>query len=205
MGGNLMLGQVAAAIALAVLLFLGTNIDDVFVLLALFSNPSFRPGQVIAGQMVGMALVIALSIAGALLALVIAPQYVGLLGLVPLALGILHLVRKRDDADPTEAAASMSSGVRVLAVTAMTVANGGDNIGIYIPVFATAGRLHVAIYAATMLALTAGLCWFAYGLIRHPRLGAPIRRFAEPAMPFILIALGAYILIESRAYAIFTS
>ena len=91
MSSGITLEQIAAAIGLAAVLFVATNIDDIFILLALFSNPSFRPVQVIAGQMVGMALVIALSVAGALLALVIAPAYVGLLGLVPLALGIVKL------------------------------------------------------------------------------------------------------------------
>lgn len=202
MSPGITLEQVAAAIGLAAVLFIATNIDDIFILLALFANPSFRPAQVITGQMLGMALVIALSVAGALLALVIAPAYVGLLGLVPLALGIVRLVRKDKAGDDTETPAATSGALRVLAVTAITVANGADNIGVYVPMFATAGRVHVAIYAATMLALTAGLCGIAHALIQHPKLGPPIRRFARPVTPFVLIALGIYILVESHAFAI---
>jgi len=197
--------QLAAAIGIAAALFVATNIDDIFILLALFSNPSFRPVHVVTGQMIGMALVIALSIAGALLALVVAPQYVGLLGLVPLSLGIVKLVRKDKDEDETATPDAASGALRVLAVTAITVANGSDNIGVYVPVFATSGRVNVTIYAVTMLVSTAGLCWVAYALIRHPRLGPPIRRFAGPITPFVLIGLGIYILIESRAFQVLGS
>jgi cadmium resistance protein CadD (predicted permease) len=199
-----MFAQLVAAIGLALALFVATNIDDIFILLALFSNPGYRPAQVVAGQMLGMALVIALSIAGAFLALAIAPMYVGLLGFVPLALGILKLVRKHE-ADDTAAPDAASGALRMLAVTAITVANGSDNIGVYVPVFATSGRVHVAIYAVTMLVATAGLCWLAHALIQHPRLGAPIRRYAGPITPFVLIGLGVYILIESRAFAVLVS
>jgi cadmium resistance protein CadD (predicted permease) len=197
--------QLAAAIGIAAALFVATNIDDIFILLALFSNPSFRPVHVLTGQIIGMALVIALSIAGALLALVVAPQYVGLLGLVPLSLGIVKLVRKDKDDDEKATPDAASGALRVLAVTAITVANGSDNIGVYVPVFATSGRVSVTIYAVTMLVSTAGLCWIAYALIRHPRLGPPIRRFAGPITPFVLIGLGIYILIESRAFQVLGS
>jgi cadmium resistance protein CadD (predicted permease) len=197
--------QLGAAIGIAAVLFVATNIDDIFILLALFSNPSFRTAHVVAGQLIGMALVIALSIAGALLALVVAPQYVGLLGLVPLALGIVKLVRKDKDEDDTATPDAASGALRVLAVTAITVANGSDNIGVYVPVFATSGRVNVAIYAVTMLVSTAGLCWVAHALIKHPRLGPPIRRFAGPITPFVLIGLGIYILIESRAFEVLGS
>jgi cadmium resistance protein CadD (predicted permease) len=199
------LEQLATAFGLALLLFVATNIDDVFILLALFSDPSFRPAEVVAGQLLGMAVLLALSVAGALLAVVIAPGYVGLLGIVPLAFGILQLIRKHEDVSGMPAPAAARSALRVLAVSAITIANGADNIGVYIPMFATANRLQLAVYAVTMLASTAALCWLAHALIHHPRLGAPIRRFAESATPFILIALGVYILLESRAYTIFSS
>jgi cadmium resistance protein CadD (predicted permease) len=56
-----------------------------------------------------------------------------------------------------------------------------------------------------MLAATAGLCWVAYALIQHPRLGPPLQRFAGPITPFVLIGLGIYILLESRAFAVLAS
>jgi len=92
--------------------------------------------------------------------------------------------------------------MRVLAVTLVTVANGGDNLGVYIPMFATAERAELTVYAVTMIGMTGVWCWLAHALIHNPRLGPPIRRYAEPLTPFVLIALGLYILIDSRAYAV---
>jgi cadmium resistance protein CadD (predicted permease) len=199
-----MLQHAFVALGLAVVLFVSTNVDDIFILLALFSNPGFRSSEVVAGQLIGMASLIALSLVGALLALVISPTYLGLLGLAPVALGVLQLLRKDDHDDATTAAvpAASSGWLRVLAVWLLTLANGGDNLGIYIPMFATAQRIDLVIYGATMFALSGLWCWIARALIQHPRLGAPIRRYAGPATPFVLIALGLYILIDSRAYAV---
>jgi cadmium resistance protein CadD (predicted permease) len=206
MGIGATLEQLATAIGVASVVFTATNIDDVFILLALFSNPSFRASQIVAGQLSGMAALIALSIVGALLARAIAPGYVvGLLGLVPLALGVIQVFRRDQPVDDSASPAARSSMLRILAVAAITVANGGDNVGVYIPMFATANRIQLTAYAMTMLALTAGLSWLAHALIQHPRLGAPIHRFAATGTPFILIALGLYILIESRAYEILGS
>ncbi len=200
----LALEQIARAVGLGVLLFAGTNIDDVFILLALLSSRSFRTLEIILGTVFGMVVLLGLSIAGALLAIAIAPGYVGLLGLVPLGLGIFHLLRRGDAEDDVAGAAAHSGVLRTFAVGMVTVANGGDNLGVYIPMFVTADRGTLAIYLATMLAMTGSLCWFAYALVNHPRWGEPILRYAGPVTPFILIALGAYILIESRAYTLVT-
>lgn len=200
----LALEQNARAVGLGVLLFAGTNIDDVFILLALFSSPSFQTLEIALGTLFGMAVLIGLSIAGALLAIAIAPGFVGLLGLVPLGLGVFHFVRRDSDDDGEAQTAARSGWLRTLAVSLVTIANGGDNLGVYIPMFVTADRGTLAIYVATMLALTGALCWFAYALVNHPRWGDPIRRYAGPVTPFIWIALGLYILIESRAYRLVT-
>jgi len=200
----LALDQFARAVGLGVLLFAGTNIDDVFILLALFSSESFRTLEIVLGTVFGMAVLLGLSIAGALLAIAVAPRFVGLLGLVPLGLGIFHLLRRSHDDDDDAGAAAHSGLLRTFAVGMVTIANGGDNLGVYIPMFVTADPGTLAIYIATMLALTGALCWFAYALVNHPRWGDPIRRYAAPVTPFILIALGAYILIESRAYTLVT-
>jgi cadmium resistance protein CadD (predicted permease) len=199
------LEQLAAAFGLAVALFMATNVDDIFLLLALYGSSRYTQLEILAGQLLGMGALIALSGAGALLAVAIAPKYVGLLGFVPLAFGVVQLVRKRDAEEARAPAATRSGALRTLSIATITVANGGDNVGIYIPMFTTARGLELAIYALTMLALTGVLCWVARALAHHPLLGAPIRRYAGPATPFVLIALGLYILVKMRAYAVFSA
>jgi cadmium resistance protein CadD (predicted permease) len=197
--------QLIAAVVVALVVFVTTNVDDLFVLLTLFGDPTFRPRDVVAGQLLAMSSLVALSLIGALLAIVVAPAYVGLLGLAPLGIGIVALFRQRDAADD-DASPQLNprdNGVaRVASVTLVTLANGGDNLAVYIPLFASRSRVEQAIMASVFLVMTAAWCWAAQSLINHPRLGAPIRRYARPASPYVLIALGLYILIDSRSYTL---
>jgi cadmium resistance protein CadD (predicted permease) len=74
--------------------FVATNIDDVFVLMLFFSS-NFQKSHIVIGQYLGIGLLVAISTLGSLLALVV-PQYIiGLLGLVPIAIGVIRLVQLR--------------------------------------------------------------------------------------------------------------
>jgi cadmium resistance protein CadD (predicted permease) len=186
-------------VAVAALLFLSTNVDDLFVLVAFFADPDYRPRHVVAGQFVGMGALIAVSLAGSLLALVVPDAYIGLFGLFPFALGVLMLVRLFRGGD-AEAPARARSASRWLAVALVTFANGGDNIGAYVPVFATRTPFEVLLTVIVFLALTAALCFIGHALVSHPRAGPTVRRIAAPLTPFVLMAIGVSIVIESGAY-----
>src|SRR5215831_17433807 len=140
-------------------LFAATNIDDVFVLLGFFSDPRFRAPQVVTGQYLGMITLIGVSLIAALVSLVLPPQYVGLLGLVPLGIGLkkLYDLRKADRCEAAEVPhrARKSGFANTLAVAAVTIANGGDNISVYAPLFATRSRSATTLIAATFLVMTA--------------------------------------------------
>ena len=123
-----------ATLALAVPLFAVTNVDDIFVLVGFFSDRRFRPRQVVVGTSLGMAVLVGASVLAALVSLVLAPPYVGLLGLIPLALGLKKLfdLRKPIDAAQDEIPdRTGASGLgKIIAVAAVTIANGGDNLGV---------------------------------------------------------------------------
>jgi len=186
-------------VVVAAVLFVSTNIDDIFVLVTFFADPAYRPRHVVVGQFLGMCVLIALSLVGSLLALVVPGEYIGLLGLLPFALGVVKLVKKRGGGDaeaPTEARA----GVRWLAVALVTFANGGDNISAYVPVFATRTPVELLTTIVMFLALTTAWCFIGHALVSHPRAGPTIRRLAGPLTPFVLMAIGVMIVIESGAY-----
>jgi cadmium resistance protein CadD (predicted permease) len=194
-----------ATLGLGVVLFISTNIDDIFVLLSFFAEGSFRPSQIIAGQVAGISALFLLSLAGALLALAIAPAYVGLLGFAPLGLGLLKLyqfLRAQDDDKEEENSHPAGGLARIAAIALVTIANGGDNIGVYVPVFTTQPRSALVLFGIIFLLMTGLWCLVSYSLVNHPKLGAPIRRYAKSITPFVLIALGLFILIESRAYSL---
>jgi cadmium resistance protein CadD (predicted permease) len=188
--------SLVALLGLAVVLFLSTNVDDLVVLIAFFANARFRARDVVAGQYAGVAVLFIVSVAGALLTLAIPKAYLGLLGIFPILVGIRKLLELRDDhaeGDPTKAVTTGSYG-NIAGVALVTVANGGDNIGVYIPSFAVHSGGQVATIAVVFVAMTALLCLLAHGMVNHPRLGAPLRRYGHIFAPLVLIALGIVII-----------
>jgi cadmium resistance protein CadD (predicted permease) len=179
--------------------FISTNIDDLFLLVGFFSDRSFPRGHVFAGQILGMAAIVAISLATASAALAISPAHIGLLGVAPIVIGIGKLLRL-GKADEEEQPAAVS----VLQVATITIVNGGDNIAAYTPIFAIQGLRELSATLAIFAALTLVWCFGALGLVRHTALGKPLRRYGHVILPFILIGLGLLILYRSGALRLAT-
>ena len=80
---------------LGIAAFAATNIDDIFVLMMFFSALSIPPLHVVLGQYLGIGLLVAISAVGSLLSLVVPPTIIGLMGVLPIAIGIKKLVEVR--------------------------------------------------------------------------------------------------------------
>ena len=80
----------------------------------------------------------------------------------------------------------------------MTFSNGGDNIGVYVPLFSKYNSIgEVILLTSVFLAMTA--VWFAsaHYFVNHPIVASRIRRIGSIVLPFVLIGLGIYILMDS--------
>ncbi|WP_279358782.1 cadmium resistance transporter [Methylobacterium indicum] len=186
----------ATDLGVAITLFASTNLDDLFVLIGFFSDPRYRPRQIVAGQFLGIAALVLASLAGALLSLVVPPAWLGLLGLVPIVLGCHRLLALRGDEEDDAPARAATLG-NALAVAGVTIANGGDNLGIYTPVFATSPGPRLLLFVAVFAVMTGLWLALAHQLVHHRALGAPIRRIGRVATPFVLIGIGVMVLVEA--------
>jgi cadmium resistance protein CadD (predicted permease) len=192
-----------ATVGLAAVLFVATNLDDVLVLLGFFADPDFRARHIVIGQYLGIGALVLVSLTASLVSLVLAPAYVGLLGLLPIAIGAKQLFDLQSGGDADESGERRHANVgKILAVAGITIANGGDNIGAYTPVFATASLAAVIIITVTFAALTALWVLAARWLVIHPRLGAPIRRYGHIVTPVVLIGIGIFVLYEAGSFAL---
>jgi cadmium resistance protein CadD (predicted permease) len=190
--------------------FVATNVDDIFLLAVLFADRSIQPRALVMGQFAGIGVLVSVSWIAARLALAIPPGWVALLGFAPLLLGILALVSllrrapREEDADEAQENRGQVGRrtwyAQVLAVTAITIANGGDNLGVYIPLFAS-DPAAVPVHVAAFTVLTGLWCVLGYYLVNNAIVGDAVRRHAHVALPFVLIALGLYIL--SGAWVLF--
>ena len=79
----------------------------------------------------------------------------------------------------------------------MTIVNGGDNLGVYTPVFAVRTGSEIALMVAVFAVMTALWCLAAWALVGHPSWGAPIRRHARWMTPVVLIGVGVLVIVDA--------
>jgi cadmium resistance protein CadD (predicted permease) len=189
--------------------FVSTNIDDIFLLIVFFSKVlRYPPYQIVIGQYVGISLLVAISIIFSLVSLVIPPFLIGLMGFVPIIIGIKKLIEKRNqeklmrmDSTNTNSFTnqkkSSTSLLSFVSVAAVTISNGGDNLGIYTPLFAVYNSIdHIIIFIAIFMIMTALWCSIGFYLVNHSFLANRIQCVGHIVLPFVLIGLGLYIIID---------
>jgi cadmium resistance protein CadD (predicted permease) len=191
------------SLGLGIALFVATNLDDLFVLLGFFSDARYRPSHVVLGQFLGIGALTAISLAAAFAAMNVPREYVGLLGALPVGFGVQGVyrsLRRREAADDDHASAP--KGAAVAAVALVTMANGGDNIAVYVSVFAVQPPARLAVFCIVFATMTALWCAGSHALVSHPRAGALIRRFGPRLLPWALIGIGVHVLVSSGAVAL---
>ncbi|VTR77191.1 cadmium resistance transporter [Cellulomonas hominis] len=191
-----MLSTIAAAAGL----FIATNLDDIVVLTILFAAAArgtrMRSWQIVAGQYLGFIALVAASFLAALGLTVIPDEWVGLLGLIPLALGVVALVRTLRGRDDDEAESALRA-VGLLGVAGITIANGGDNIAIYTPVFRTMTTSDAITTIIVFLGLVAVWCLTAGLVGTREAVTEALERVEHWLVPVVFIGLGVFILVES--------
>jgi len=187
-------------------LFAVTNVDDIVILALFFAQGAGHRGStrnIALGQYLGFTAILAVAVAAAFGATFLPDAAVPYLGLLPLALGIKAAVqawKHRHDTD--EERSEGNGGPKPLAVAAVTFANGGDNIGVYVPVFATAGVGGTAVHVVVFLVLVA--VWVAAGkyFATRPAIAKALSRWGHVLLPVVLVGIGLLILVEGGAFGL---
>ena len=192
-------------LGLAIALFASTNVDDMFVLVGFFADPKFRPRDIVTGQYAGITALFALALLGSLLALVISRAYIGLLGIVAIGLGakrLFNLYRNREVTESRLEHPDTGRRARVATVAFLTLANGADNLGIYMPAFAIRSPFEIAMFAVIFAVMTGLWCFFAHWIVNHPTFGKPIRRYGHCVAPLVLIGIGVSIMYDAGSFGL---
>lgn len=204
----------AALVGVGIAAFVSTNVDDLLILMAFFATPRFTPFQIVLGQYIGMGSLIAVSLLGSLIALVVPRNLIGLIGLFPIAIGIkelLELHKKSNDDDNKDneeeeedelSRQRLQRSKKIAYLPFLTVAavtfSGGEEIGIYTSLFATNNMVsHIITLVSVVMVLTGFWCGLANYFVNHSSLAERFRRIAAKLFPFVLIGLGIYILVEA--------
>ncbi|WP_404786017.1 cadmium resistance transporter [Altericista sp. CCNU0014] len=208
------MNRLLSAISIGISSFVATNLDDIVILTIFFSQVSstFRRRHIVLGQYLGFAVLLLASLPGYFGGLVLPRAWVGLLGFLPIWIGIRQLLNREAGNPEVQAVSSELTFGRKSATTsfcasilnpqtyqvaAVTVANGGDNVGLYIPLFASSSFPRLVVTVSTFLILVGVWCWVAERLTRQTAIAALLARYGQFVMPFASIGLGLYILADS--------
>ena len=196
-----------SAISTGFAAFTATNLDDIVVLLLFFSqvNASFRTQHIVIGQYLGFTALVLASLPSFFGGRLFPQSWIGLLGTVPIIIGINRFFNpETDDSEPPSQSefqnpllASLFSP-QAYSVAAVTIANGGDNLSIYVPLFANSTPDELGVILTIFFYLVAVWCYVAYRLTKIPALGTVLTRYGSYFVPFVLIGLGIFILVESH-------
>ena len=187
----------------AIGLFLVTNIDDIIVLSLFFARGAGQRGtttRIVVGQYVGFGGILLASVAVTFGAGLFLPDgAIPYFGLIPLLLGgyAAWQTWRNDDDDRVD-----DRPISALAVAAVTFANGGDNIGVYVPVFLAVGTGALVAYCVVFLALVVALVLAAKFVATRKPIAEVLERWEHILFPLVLIVLGLVILIEGGAFGL---
>ncbi|PXA80065.1 cadmium resistance transporter [Auritidibacter ignavus] len=200
--------MILSSIAQAVGLFIATNIDDIIILSLFFGRGQGQPGttrRILLGQYLGFLGILGAAVLAALGAQALLPdQVLPCFGLIPLGLGLWatwQAWRNRDD-DDDDAAQLEGKRVSVWTVAAVTFANGGDNIGVYVPVFVSVSWSTILAYCIVFLLLVAVLVFVARWITSRKPIAEALERWEHILFPAVLIGLGVVILISGGAFGL---
>jgi cadmium resistance transport/sequestration family protein len=203
---------VTQTIISALLVFISTSIDYVIILTILFSISRTRKstGHVVGGLYLGTAFLVAASLVAAF-ALNYVPEdwMIGFLGLIPLILGIRVAIKggkeeeeeEGEENEIVEKLESRKSTQLFWTIALITIASGGDNLGIYIPYFATLSGSEIAIMLVVFVISTAALSFLGKKLSTIPLISLTLEKYERIIVPVVYIALGIFIMLESGTFA----
>ncbi len=186
--------SILSVIVVAALAYVGTMFDNFFAFAAqlLVTDPT-RYKRVSWAQALGVgALILIAGALGSLLTPIPLP-WIGILCLAPWALGV-HAWRQRNRA-PSET-------YRRGAITTfvMTLALGGDNLAVWIPLLRANGVVHSVVTVCIFAALEFLFIVSARAITGHPKVVEWGSKYAPRSVPWIYFGLGVLILIECGSF-----
>ncbi|MCM3715859.1 CadD family cadmium resistance transporter [Alkalihalobacillus oceani] len=196
-----MMGTILTAIAV----YVATGIDYLILLIVLFSQT--KKGQlkhIFIGQYLGTAIIITVSFLAAYGVANIVPQQwiVGLLGLLPIYLGIKVWVQGESDEDSNVLSILSSNRFNqlFLTVTFIVLASSADDFSIYVPYFTTLNTSEMPLVIIVFFIMVSVLCYISYRLASVHYISEKIEKYERWIVPIVFIGLGVYIMFENGTF-----
>lgn len=188
----------------AIGVYISTSIDYLIILIILFAQLSQNKQKwhIYAGQYLGTGLLVGASLVAAYVVNFVPEAWmVGLLGLIPIYLGIRFAIvgegEEDEEEEIIERLEQSKANQLFWTVTLLTIASGGDNLGIYIPYFASLDWSQILV---ALIVFAIGIiisCELSRVLSSIPLISETIEKYERIIVPLVFIPLGLYIMYES--------
>lgn len=189
----------------SIILYSGTAVDLLIILMLFFAKRKSRKDiiNIYLGQFLGSVSLILLSLLFAfVLDYISSKEILGLLGLIPIFLGIKVLLLGDSDGEAIAKEGLRKDNKNLIFLVAMiTFAScGADNIGVFVPYFTTLNSANLIVALLTFLVMIYLLVFSAQKLAQVPSVGETLEKYSRWFVAVVYLGLGVYILIENNSF-----
>ena len=192
-------------IVTSIILYSGTAVDLLIILMLFFAKRKSRKDiiNIYLGQFLGSVSLIFLSLLFAfVLNYIPSKEILGLLGLIPIFLGLKVLLLGDSDGEAIAKDGLRKDNKNLIFLVAMiTFAScGADNIGVFVPYFITLNLANLIVALLTFLVMIYLLVFSAQKLAQVPSIGETLEKYSRWFIAVVYLGLGMYILIENNSF-----
>ena len=189
----------------SIILYSGTAVDLLIILMLFFAKRKSRKDiiNIYLGQFLGSVSLILLSLLFAfVLNYIPSKEILGLLGLIPIFLGLKVLLLGDSDGEAIAKDGLRKDNKNLIFLVAMiTFAScGADNIGVFVPYFITLNLANLIVALLTFLVMIYLLVFSAQKLAQVPSVGETLEKYSRWFIAVVYLGLGMYILIENKSF-----
>ncbi|CYX50302.1 CadD family cadmium resistance transporter [Streptococcus suis] len=189
----------------SIILYSGTAVDLLIILMLFFAKRKSRKDiiNIYLGQFLGSVSLIMLSLLFAfVLNYIPSKEILGLLGLIPIFLGLKVLLLGDSDGEAIAKEGLQKDNKNLIFLVAMiTFAScGADNIGVFVPYFTTLNLANLIVVLLTFLVMIYLLVFSAQKLAQVPSVGETLEKYSRWFIAVVYLGLGIYILIENNSF-----
>ncbi|HLR69556.1 MAG TPA: CadD family cadmium resistance transporter [Virgibacillus sp.] len=188
----------------AIVSYIATSIDYIVILVVLFAQMKKQKGSIrdiVLGQYLGFTILIVVSLLATFGLALIPQQWIGLLGLVPIFIGLKVLLEKDDDDDEEVLESTNRFSSLILSVAVIMLAAGGDNLGVYIPYFTTLNTIELA-FTIVIYYIAAGvLLYFCHRISAVKGVSETVEKYEKIIVPIVFVILGIMIMSENGTFS----
>ena len=189
----------------SIILYSGTAVDLLIILMLFFAKRKSRKDiiNIYLGQFLGSGSLMLLSLLFAfVLNYIPSKEILGLLGLIPIFLGLKVLLLGDSDGEAIAKEGLRKDNKNLIFLVAMiTFAScGADNIGVFVPYFTTLNLGNLIVTLLTFLVMIYLLVFSAQKLAQVPSVGETLEKYSRWFIAIVYLGLGIYILIENNSF-----